>query len=125
MRFDVARVDRAGLVALDAQHRLVRVGREHERELFEALDDLVHVLDDTRNGLVLVDHAVQAERPHGGPTQRGQEHAAQRVPQRVPVTAFQRLESKLGRIRVVLALGHFHQVRMDQPRQIKSRDHLE
>src|SRR5206468_10649966 len=84
-----------------------------------------HVFDDARDGLVLVHHAIDPERPHCGAPQRRQQQAPQRIAQRVAVAPLQRLEPELGGIRVVLALGHLDQMRPDQPRQIKSRNHLE
>src|SRR2546422_11776928 len=90
LRLDVAGVDRPGLVAHDVQHRFVHVGGEHQGELLEALDDLVHVFDHPRDRLVLVHHAVDPERPDGGAPQRGQEHPAQRVSQRVAVAPLER-----------------------------------
>ena len=122
--FDVARVHGAGRVALDVQHRFVHVRGEHERQLLEALDDLVDVLHHAGNGLMLVDHAVQAERPHGGAAQRREQHAPQRVAEGVAVAALEGLEAEFGGVGVVLALRHFDDVRTDQPGQIESSDHL-
>jgi len=85
----------------------------------------MHVFDDARDGLVLVHDAVDAERPDCGAAQRREQQATQRIAQCVAVAPLERLESELGGIRVVLALGHLDQVRPDQPRQIKSRNHLE
>ena len=125
MLLEVARVHGARLLHLEAQHGLVHFGREHQCQLFQALDDLMHVLDDARDRLVLVDDTVDAERPDGGAAQRGEQQPPQRIAQRIAIASLERLESELGGIRVVLALGHFDQMRPDQPRQIKSRNHLE
>src|SRR5438874_7942969 len=125
MRLDIARVYRAGFVVLDMHHRLVHIGREDQRELLQALDDLVHVLHHTGNGLVLVHHPVEPEGPHGGAPQRREQHAAQRVAEGVPVAPLQRLEPELGGIGVVFPLGHLDQVWTDQPGQIECRHHLE
>jgi hypothetical protein len=64
---DITRVDRPRGVAADVEDRLVHVLREHEREGLQALDDLVHVLEDALHGLVLVHHAVHSEGPDGAP----------------------------------------------------------
>jgi len=106
------------------QHRFVDVGRQHQGELFQALDDLVDVFHHAGDGLVLVHHTVQPERPHRCTPERGQQHPPQRVAERVAVAALERLEPELGGVGVVLPLGHFDDVRVDQPGQIESRDHL-
>ena len=67
---DVARVDRARAFAPDVEHGLVDVVGEHQGERLEALNDLVHVLEHARHGLVLVHHAVEAEAPDGGAAER-------------------------------------------------------
>ena len=125
VRLDVPGVYRPGRAPLHVQHRFVHVGGEHEGQLLEALDDLVHVFDHARNGLMLVDHAVEPEGPDGRAAQGGQQQAAQRVAQGIAVAPLQRLQPELGGVGVVLPLGHFHQMGPDQPAQIKSRDHLE
>jgi len=123
--FDVARVDRTGFVVFDVHHRFVHVGREHQRELLQPLDDLMHVLDHPGNRLVLVHHAVEPEGPHRRAPQRREQHAAQRVAERIAVAPLQRLEAELGGVGVVFPLGHLDQVWTDQPGQIESRHHLE
>src|SRR6266480_4068166 len=75
--------------------------------------------------IVLVHDAVDPERPDRRAAQRREQQPAQRIAQRVAIAPLQWLEPELGGIRVVLALGHFDQVRPDQPRQIKSGNHLE
>jgi len=125
VRFDVARIHRARSVVLDVHHRFVHVGREDQRELLQPLDDLVHVLDHARNRLVLVHHAVEPEGPHRGAPQRREQHAAQRVAERVAVAPLQRLEPEFGGVGVVFPLGHLDQVWTHQPGQIESRHHLE
>ena len=122
---DVASIHGPRLAVLDVEHRLVHVGGDHQRQLLQPLDDLVDVLDDSRDGLVLVHHAVQAERPDRRAAQRGQQHSPERVAEGVAVAALQWLEPELGRVRVVLPLGHLHQVGPDEPGQIESRHHLE
>jgi len=125
VRLEIARVDRTGLLHLEAEHGLVDVRREHQRQLLEALNDLMHIFDHARNRLMLVNDAIDPECPDRGAAQRGEQQPAQRIAQRIAVAPLQRLEAEFGRIRVVLALGHFDQMRPDQPRQIKSGNHLE
>ena len=125
VRLEVASVHRTRLLDLETKHGLVHFGRQHQGQLLQALDDLMHVFHDARNRLVLVHDTVDAERPDRGATQRREQQPAQRIAQRVAIAPLQRLEPELGGIRVVLALGHLDQVRADQPRQIKSRNHLE
>src|SRR2546421_15560 len=43
---EVARIQRTRLFDLEAQHRLVDLWREHQRQLLETLDDLMYVLHD-------------------------------------------------------------------------------
>jgi len=75
---------------------------------------------------MLVDDAIQAERPHRRPSQGREQHAPQRIPEGVAIAPLERLKPKLGGIRVVFPLGHLDQVGADQPGQIKGRhDHLE
>ena len=125
VRLDIAGVDGSRLAMLDMEHRLVDVGRDDEGELLQPLDDLVHVFDDARNGLVLVHHAVQAERPHRRAAERGEQHASQRVAEGVAVAPLKRLQAKLGGVLVVLPLGHLDQMGPDEAGQIQSRHHLE
>src|SRR5690606_9784711 len=115
---DVAGRDRPCLTLLDAQDRLVDALVHRQRERLEVPDDLVHVLDDAADGLMFVQHAVDAEGPHGRPAQRRQQHAAHGVPQRVAEPALQRLEPELGDVGVVLALGGFYQLRANEPAEI-------
>ena len=106
------------------QDRFIDVGREHQRQLLQPLDDLVDVFHDARDRLMLVHHAVQPERPDGGAPQRGQQHAAQGIAEGMSVAALERLQAELGGVGVVLPLRHFDDVGAHQPGQIESRDHL-
>jgi len=85
----------------------------------------VHVFDDARDGLVLVHHAIQAERPHRGAAERGEQHPAQRVAEGIAVAPLQRLQAELGGVLVVFPLGHLDQMGPDEAGQIEGRDHLE
>src|SRR6478735_1743497 len=122
---DVAGIHRADAVLLDGQDRLVGVVGDDEDEGLEPLDDLVHVLEDAGDGLVLMHHAVHPERPHRAAAERGEEQATERVAERVPVAALERLEPELGDVRVVVPLGHFDRVRTHQPGEIDAHGHLE
>jgi hypothetical protein len=51
----------------DSEHDVLDVLGQRERQRLEVADDLVDVFDDTGNGLVLVDDAVDAERPTAAP----------------------------------------------------------
>ena len=96
VRLDVAREHGSGLVVLDVQDGLVHVGHQHQRQLLQALDDLVHVLDHTGDRLMLVDDAIQAERPHRRPPQGREQHAPQRIPEGVAIAPLERLKPMLG-----------------------------
>jgi hypothetical protein len=63
-------------------------------------------------------NAFDAERPHGGATQRRQEQSTHRVAQRVTETALERLQPEFGQIRGVLALRRFDELRTDEPTEI-------
>ena len=63
---DIGGRDRPGFALRNAQHRLLDVVGQGERQRFEVADDLVDVLHDTRNRLVLVYDAVDPEAPDGG-----------------------------------------------------------
>ncbi len=100
------------------QNDVLDVVREDERQRLEVADDLVHVLDDARDGLVLVHHAVDAERPHGGAAERREQHATHRVAERVAEATLQRLEAEFGDVRIVVALRRFNELRADEPAEI-------
>ena len=69
-RLDVRRRYRTRLALGNTQDGLFDIVRERERQILEIADDLVNVLDDARNGLVLVDDAIDAKAPDGGAAQR-------------------------------------------------------
>ena len=100
------------------QHDVFDVVRQRQRERLEVADDLVDVFDDTRDRLVLVHDAVDAERPHGRAAERRQQHAPHRVAERVAEAALERLEPELGDVGVVFALGRFDQLRADESAEI-------
>jgi len=105
----------AGARLHDAEHGLLDIVRERQRERLEITDDLVHVFHDAADGLVLMHHAVDTKRPHGGPAERRQEQSAHRVTQRVSEAALERLQTEFGQIGRVLALGCFDKLRTNQP----------
>ena len=115
---DVGGGDRAGLRLRDVQHDVFDVFGQRQRQRLEVADDLMDVFDDTRNGLVLVDDAVDAECPHGRAAEGRQQHATHRVAERVAEAALERLEPEFGDVRVVFALGRFDQLRADESAQI-------
>src|SRR3954452_6407011 len=92
---DVARGDLAG--AGDHQRRLdLRgVGVHAADDALEVEDDVRHVLGHALDGRELVRDALDPYGGHGGAGQRGQQHAPQRVPERVAEAAVQRLDHEL------------------------------
>ena len=105
----------AGARLDDAEHGLLDIVGERQRERLEITDDLVHVFHDAADGLVLMHHAVDSKRPHGGAPERRQEQSAHRVAQRVSEAALERLQTEFGQIGRVLALGCFDKLRTNQP----------
>ena len=97
---------------------------ERERERLEIADDLVDVFDDAGNRLVLVNDAVDAERPDRRAAERRQQHAPHRVAERVAEAALERLEPEFGDIGVVFALGRFDQLRADESAEIDRVCHV-
>jgi hypothetical protein len=106
------------------QDDFLDVVRQDQRQRLEVGDDLVDVLDDARDGLMLVHHAVDAKRPDGGAAERREEHAAHRVAERVAEPALQWLEAELGDVRVVVALGGFNELRANEPAEIDRVSHV-
>jgi hypothetical protein len=100
--------DGAGLVGLDAERDRLALVRDDE-DLLQVEHDLGDVLDDAVDALELVVHPVDLDRGDGGPLDRAQEHAAQRVADGVAVARFKGLGDELGvgRRGAVLDLGEF------------------
>ena len=71
----------------DAQHGLLDIVRQGQGERLEISDDLVHVFNHATDGLMLMEDAVDAKRPHGGSAQRRQEQSPHGIAQRVPEAA--------------------------------------
>src|SRR5688500_2572222 len=97
---DVARGDRAR--ALLAEPELDRVARVHlDRDRLEVQQDVDDVLLDTLDAGVLVQHAVDLDLGHGAAGHRGEQHAPQRVAERVAEAALERLDhdARLARSR--------------------------
>src|SRR5262249_32286958 len=89
----------------------------------EVADDLVHVFDDTLDGLVLVQHPLDPEAPDGRAAERREEHAPHGVAQRVAKAPFEGLEPELRDVLVVLALRRFNELRTDEPAEIDCLTH--
>ena len=65
--------------------------------VLQVLDDLVNVLDDGRNGLVFVHDATDPECPYtAAPRKRGKKHPADRIAERMPEPALERLQDEVG-----------------------------
>ncbi len=121
---DVARGYRARFRLLDAQYGFVDILVQCEGQCLEVANDLVHVLDDTLHRLMLVQHAINAERPDRRAAQRREQHAPHGVAKRMPESALQRLEAKLGHVLIVFALCGFYQLRPNQPAEIDCLCHV-
>ena len=75
-----------------AQHQRLRLIRVHlERNLLQVQDDVGRVLDHALNRRELVEHAFDLDGGHRGALDRRQQHAPQRVPDRRPEPALERL----------------------------------
>src|SRR4051795_10721494 len=92
---DVARRDLAG--AGDHQRRLdLRgVGVHAADDALQVQDDVRHVLGHALDGGELVRHPLDPHRGHRGAREAGQQHAPQRVPERVAEAAIERLDHEL------------------------------
>ena len=91
--FEMRRLDLARLVGPQVQ-RLRLVGVQLDGDLLQVQDDVGRVLDHSRNRRELVEHVVDLDAGDRGALYRGQEHPAQRVADRGPETALERLGGK-------------------------------
>jgi hypothetical protein len=121
---DVPGRDGPTLGLLDAKYSLVDIVRQRQHQRLQVADDLMHILDDTRDGLMLVENAIDAERPDRRSAERRQQHTPHRVAQRVAKTALERLEAELGNVRVVLALRRFDELRANEAGKIDRLCHV-
>jgi hypothetical protein len=81
------------------------------------------VLDDTGNGLVLVDDAVDAEAPHRGPAERGEQHATHCVTERMTEAALERLNAEFRDVGIVVALRRLDELRPNKSLEIDCLSH--
>jgi hypothetical protein len=79
-----------GPVALSCS-RLGLVALHLERDLLHVEDEVGDVLADSGEAAELVQHALDADRGHRGALERRQQHPPQRVAERQPEAALQRL----------------------------------
>jgi hypothetical protein len=82
------------------------------------------IFDDTRNCLVLVKDALDAETPHRGAAERRQQETPHGVSEGVSEAAFERLESEFCDIGIVFALGRFDELRTDKSPEINCGCHF-
>ena len=101
-RLDHGSRHRPGLVDVQLQDALFDVVVEGDDQRLEVLNDLVDVLDDPLDGLVLVHHAVDPERPDRSATKGREQHPPYRVAQRVAEASLERLDDELSRPRSLL-----------------------
>src|SRR5215203_376981 len=93
-RLDVGSRDRP-LAARGQPHLdLRRLAVQDAHELLEVEDDVRDVLADAGEGRELVRDALDLDGRHRGALQRGEQHAAQRVPERVAEAAVERLDGE-------------------------------
>jgi ABC-type Mn2+/Zn2+ transport system ATPase subunit len=95
VRLDVRGRDGAFARLGELQHHVVAVV-QLEHDALEVQQDVDHVLLHAVEGGVLVQHAGDLDFRGRVAGHRRQEHAAQRVTQRVPVAALERLHHHLG-----------------------------
>src|SRR5690606_32336291 len=95
--------------AAQADDGLFDIVVQSELERLQVADDLVNIFHDAGNRLVLVEHAVQAERPHGRSSERGQEHAAHCVAEGMSEAALERLDAELRDSGSVITLNDFNE----------------
>src|SRR5829696_5641190 len=93
-RLDVGGRDRPLAPRRQPHLDLGRLAVQDADELLQVEDDVGYVLANARQGRELVRDAFDLDRRHGGALQRGEQHAAQRVPERVAEAAVERLDGE-------------------------------
>src|SRR5207237_8106909 len=107
LTLNVRRGDNPGRALGDAQHGVLDALVERQRQRLEVADDLMNILDDARDGLVLVEHSIDAESPHRRAAQRREEKTPHGVPEGVSEAALERLKSEFCDVGIVFALRRF------------------
>ena len=92
---EIRRLDRARLVGPQIQ-RPGLVAVQLDGDLLQVQDDVGRILHDPRNRRELVEHVVDLDARDRGALDRRQEHATQRVADRGPETALERLGGELA-----------------------------
>jgi hypothetical protein len=87
---DIARGGNAGAFLLQ-HHALGAIRMDAQRDFLDVQNDVGDVLAHTRDGGEFMQYAIDVNRVHGGALQGGQEHTAQRVPERQAEAALQGL----------------------------------
>ena len=106
-RLDVGGRDGARPLLHDVHLDLGRLAVEARDQVLEVEDDVGHVLADARERRELVRDALDLHRGHRSALQRREEHPAQRVAERVPETAVERLDHEDTAVLVELLVRNF------------------
>jgi hypothetical protein len=107
-----------GFVHMNLQNSVIHVVVKRDDQGLEVLDYLVDVLDHASDGLVLVHHAIDAERPNGRTTQRGEQHTTDGVAKGVTKSTLKRLDHELRNTTVFRFLGGLDALRQYQSGEI-------
>src|SRR5690606_11155689 len=75
------------------------------------------------DGLVLVEHDIDAEAPHGRAAEAREEHPAHRIAERVAEAALEGLQLELRHVGVVIALRHLDELRTDKAAEVDRLGH--
>ena len=86
----------ARAVDRDGRRSLVRGTQRTEHQALDVQDDIGDILDHVVDGHELVLSAIDLNRLDGSALKRGQQHATNRVAQRVAVAALERLDGNAG-----------------------------
>ena len=104
-RLDVGGRHDAGALLRDVDLDLGRRAVQQHDQVLEVEDDVGDVLADARERRELVRDALDLHGRHGRALERGQQHAAERVPERVAEAAVERLDQEDAAVVVRLLVG--------------------
>ena len=82
------------------------------------------ILDDARDGLVLMEHTVDAEPPHRRPAQRREQETPHGVSECMSKAALERLKSEFCDVGIVFALRRLDKLRTDKAPEINCGCHF-
>src|SRR5215203_2746739 len=111
-RLDVGGRDRPLAPRRQPHLDLGRLAVQDADELLQVEDDVGDVLANARQGRELVRDAFDLDRRHGGALERGEQHAAQRVPERVAEAPVERLDGEDAVVLLDLLVGDLRELKV-------------